>query len=100
MFTFMGDGEFAKSIIKCIHQGVPSLEPEVTEETRAQLRGLGGCSASVGIATCRFDGVAEDWNVDTLIKWANVALTNAKKRKNCVVLYDLLTESEEDVTAP
>ncbi|KAL1430264.1 hypothetical protein MTO96_015144 [Rhipicephalus appendiculatus] len=101
MFTFMGDGEFAKSIIEPIHQGVPSLEPEVTEGTRAELRKIGGCSASVGIATCRFDGGADDWNVDTLIKCANVALTNAKKSKNCVVLYDSLIESEKKVvTAP
>ncbi|KAL3188711.1 hypothetical protein MRX96_022218 [Rhipicephalus microplus] len=59
MFTFLGDGEFARSLIKPIHEGVPSLAPEVTEDTRRKLRDLGGCSASVGIATCRFDGAVE-----------------------------------------
>lgn len=101
MFTFMGDGEFARSLLERIRRGVSSLELKVTEENRAELERLGGCSASVGIATCRFDGAVENLHVKKLIDNANVALNNAKKLKNRVVLYDSLTESEKNVvTAP
>lgn len=96
MFTFDADGEFARRVVGRVLEGLPCLNPNFADPgARAKLREFGGCSASVGVATCRFDvdfvgGIDADAHVKALTNRANEALTKAKERKNCIVLYEEL----------
>lgn len=103
MFTFDSDGELARRVLQRVLEGLPRLNPNFTDPSdRDKLLELGGCSASVGVATYRFGadlgGVDAAAGVVTLTKRANDALTEAKKLKNRIVLYEELAVQEVTVS--
>ncbi|KAH6943693.1 hypothetical protein HPB50_025615 [Hyalomma asiaticum] len=102
MLTFAKDAAYAESVVERVIGGLPDVNPKFAyEESNVKLREFGGCTASAGIAAWPFDdddlGPVEsvDECVSELVRRANVALKKAKERKNCVVLYSALTESEK-----
>lgn len=95
MFTFDADAYTAANVMQGILNRLADIVPVFTDEhAAAKFRDFGGCKASVGIATCRFDAL-QDGNYDSEVakavenvtKNANDALTKAKERKNCIEVY-------------